>query len=89
MQISNPALPMSDMEWSPQLCQDVLELPLLYASGSFASLDRGEVTLTLNGHVGECPAIPRIAACCRRTTSTRRIEHLPTGESSSTSSHVP
>ena len=89
MQISNPALPVSDMEWSSQLHQDVLELPLLYVSGSFASLDGGGVTLTLNGHVGECPAIPGIAVCCRRTTTTRRIEHLPTGESSSTSSHAP
>ncbi|NIA26207.1 MAG: hypothetical protein GWP04_11650 [Gammaproteobacteria bacterium] len=61
MQISNLILQVSDMERSLHFYQDVLELPLLHASGAFAFLDGGGVTLALNEYPGEFPAIPSVA----------------------------
>lgn len=60
MQISNLILQVSDMERSLTFYRDVLELPLLHASGAFAFLDGGGVTLALNEYPGEFPAIPGV-----------------------------
>jgi len=61
VQISNLILQVSDLERSLRFYRDVLDLPLLHASGAFAFFDGGGMTLALNEYPGEFPSVAGVA----------------------------